>query len=305
MIIAPAERASDKFIRSLGSRRLQSAPPRLESPGPRVQLTNFWPKIEFCQKLRGFFRGQTSQTLPAPSLAKGEIIRESPPLPKGDSGGFKNRPSVGIFGKGYAFGSRWLLCLLLLWSAGCISFHLPSAAPPVYYQLEYPPPAVRCTHSFQQGMRVWKFNASSPYGRTEMAVVKPGGQVSFSNNFQWVASPGTLVADSLVRDLAASRLFPQTVGANDPATVPLELSGRVFVFAWDRSGGASRADFQVEVSLVNTDSSKVLLRREYHFKSEPMAEDTSASFAQAMSGLVAEFSRKIQEDLCASLAGGH
>jgi ABC-type uncharacterized transport system auxiliary subunit len=240
---------------------------------------------------------------PNPPLEKGGVL--SPPWEKGDLRDLENRRAARIFSKCLGLGAGWLLCLALLGPAGCISFHLPSAKAPIYYQLDYQPPAVHCAQSFKQGVRVWRFISSSPYGRTEMAVVKPGGQVSFSSNFQWVASPGTLVADSLVRDLAGSRLFPQAVGANDPANVPLELSGHIFVFAWDRSGGASRAELQVAVSLVNTETSKVLMRREYAFKSHPMAEDTSAAFARAMSGLMGEFSRKFQADLCASLGGGH
>ena len=39
---------------------------------------------------------------------------------------------------------RWLVWLGVLWLAGCVSFHLPSAAPPVYYQLDYQPPGVHC-----------------------------------------------------------------------------------------------------------------------------------------------------------------
>jgi ABC-type uncharacterized transport system auxiliary subunit len=196
----------------------------------------------------------------------------------------------------------WLFWLWPFCLTGCVSFHLPSAAPPVYYQLDYQPVAVHCSQIFKKGVRVWKFATSSPYGRTEMVVQKPQGKVLFSSAFQWVASPGTLLADSLLRDLSLSRLFPQAVSANDPAHAPLELSGHIFVFAWERYGTSSRAVLQVEVSLVDTESPRrVIFRREYDLRSEPFVEDTSAAFAQAMSSLVAEFSTKFQQDLCGSL----
>jgi ABC-type uncharacterized transport system auxiliary subunit len=196
----------------------------------------------------------------------------------------------------------WLFWLWPFCLAGCLSFHLPSTAPPVYYQLDYQPASVHCPQTFKKGVRVWKFATSSLYGRTEMVVQKPQGQVLFSSAFQWVASPGTMVADSLLRDLSLSQMFPQAISANDPAQVPLELSGHIFVFAWERHGATSQAVLQVEVSLVDIESPRrVVLRREYDLRSAPFAEDTSAAFAQAMSNLVAEFSTKLQRDLCGSL----
>jgi ABC-type uncharacterized transport system auxiliary subunit len=199
---------------------------------------------------------------------------------------------------------RWFLWLLLPLLMGCVSFHIPTSAPPVYYQLDYEPPRVHCSGAFNQGLRVWRFTSSSPYGRSDMIVLEPNGQTQFSSSFQWVATPGTLVADSLMRDLSRSRLFPQVVSANDPATVPLELSGHVFVFALERHGKICRAALQVEMSLVDLGKPRrVILRREYDLRSPPFIENTSAVFAQAMGSLMRECSEKFQRDLCAARSG--
>lgn len=196
----------------------------------------------------------------------------------------------------------WFILLLPVVLLGCVSFSLPKAAAPVYYQLDYQHAPVHCSRSFQKGVRVWKFSSSSPYGRTEMAVLNPDGNVEFSQAFQWVAGPGTLVSESLLKDLTLSSLFPQVVSANDPTNVPLELSGHVFVFAWERTGSVSRAALQVEVSLIDSDAPRqVIFRRSYDLTSGPFVGNTSAAFATAMSGLVQEFSRKFQQDLCAAL----
>jgi len=195
--------------------------------------------------------------------------------------------------------SRWcFVWLMAVWMAGCSSI-FPRSAPPVYYQLEYPPPVVHCRQAFTKGLRVWQFTSSSPYRRTEMVVLKPDGKVLFSSAFQWVANPGTMVAESLQHDLTAGRLFPQVVSANDPAAAPLELSGRVFVFAWERAGTVSRAALQVEVSLVDTEEPRqVVFRREYDLCSQPFADNSSHAFARAMSELMREFSARFQQDLC-------
>ena len=197
----------------------------------------------------------------------------------------------------------WFFTLMPALLAGCASLIFPSGKAPVYYQLDYQSPLVRCSRAFHQGVRVWKFVTSSPYDRTEMVVLQPDGQVRFSSGFQWVASPGTLVAESLQQDLTASALFPQVVSPDNPTVVPLELTGHVFVYAWERGGLASWAALSVEVSLVNTRTPrKVIFRREYSLKSGPFVEDTSAAFARAMSALVSQFSEKLQRDLCAARA---
>ena len=196
----------------------------------------------------------------------------------------------------------WFLGLLLPGLMGCVSFHLPTSAPPVYYQLDYQSPSVHCPCPFAEGLRVWKFTSSSPYGRTDMVVLKPDGQIQFSSTFQWIAPPGTMVAEKLLRDLTMNRLFPQVVSSNDPATVPLELSGHVFLFASERSGAISRAALHVEVSLIdNTKPRKVILHREYDLRSAPFMENTSAAFARAMSTVMRELSERFQRDLCSTL----
>jgi ABC-type uncharacterized transport system auxiliary subunit len=189
--------------------------------------------------------------------------------------------------------------LLLLLTAGCGGSLLPKSAPPVYYQLDYQPTPVPCRETFEKGLRVMTFSAASQYQRTEMVVLERQGQVAFSNRFQWVATPGTMVSESLLRDLTQSHLFPQVLSANEPATVPLELTGYVFKFAWERVGGISRAALKVEVSLVETRKTRqVLLHRQYDLQGEPMPEDSSAAFAGAMSEVMKRFSEKLQQDLC-------
>jgi ABC-type uncharacterized transport system auxiliary subunit len=200
----------------------------------------------------------------------------------------------------------WFFALIPALLAGCASLIFPTGKAPVYYQLDYQPPRVRCSRAFHQGVRVWNFATSSPYDRTAMVVLQPDGQVRFSSGFQWVASPGILVAESLQRDLTRSSLFPQVVSPDNPTVVPLALSGHVFVYAWERSGLASWAVLAVEVSLIDSRAPrKVIFRREYHLRSGPFVEDTSAAFARAMSALVRELSEKLQTDLCATLTTSH
>jgi ABC-type uncharacterized transport system auxiliary subunit len=180
----------------------------------------------------------------------------------------------------------------------CSSLLLSTTAPPVYYQLQYAPEEVECARGFDQGVRVWDFSTAHPFDRTDMVVVKGRGEVLYSSSYQWVANPGTMVAQDLLRDLTLGALFPQVVSGESPLTVPLELTGRVFVFGWEKSGPQARAVLQVEVSLTDTTAQKVLFRRTYTLESQPFKEDTSSEFARAMDGLAGEFSGRLRRDLC-------
>jgi ABC-type uncharacterized transport system auxiliary subunit len=194
----------------------------------------------------------------------------------------------------------WMfLGLTLIPVTGCSSLLLPKSPAPVYYRFEYKSVRVDCAKSFTGGLRVWDFITSSPFDQSDMVVIDHGQQVSFSGSFQWITSPGTMVAESLLRDLNEGSLFPQVVSGDSPIDVPLALTGHVFTFAWMRQGSTARAVLQVEVSLSSTGAaSRLIFRRTYELKSTPFTEDTAAAFARAMSGIVSQFSQQLQRDLC-------
>lgn len=183
--------------------------------------------------------------------------------------------------------------------SGCSSLFFKSAPAPVYYQLDYKPVAVNCSKGFGKAVQVWGFGASSPYNQPDMVVIEKRQQVNYSSAYQWVSSPGTLVADSLQRDLTEGDLFTQVVGSNSPVAPPLELTGHVYAFAWENTEAGYRARLHVETSLVNTAGRrKVVARKGYQLMSRPYRKDSSDNFAEAMSSVMKEFSRRLQEDLC-------
>ena len=194
----------------------------------------------------------------------------------------------------------WIFLVLTISPVtGCSSLLLPTSPPPVYYRLEYKSVKVECAKSFTGGLRVWDFITSSPFDQSDMVVIDHGQQVSFSGSFQWITSPGTMVAESLLRDLNEGSLFPQVVSGDSPIDVPLALTGHVFTFAWVRQGSTARARLEVEVSLSSAGvKNRLIFRRTYELKSEPFVEDTAAAFARAMSGIVSQFSQQLQSDLC-------
>lgn len=193
--------------------------------------------------------------------------------------------------------------LTAILATGCGSLLTTKVPAPVYYQPEYQTATVACKASFHQGVRVWEFSAASPYNHQEMVVLLPEGKVQFSSSYQWVATPGTMVAQQLAQDLSAGDLFPMVVTGDNPLQVPLSLTGRVDLYAWKREGGQSRAVLKVEMSLVDTGAEReVLFHRIYELRSKPFARDDSALFAQAMGELMGRLSERFRTDLCRKAA---
>lgn len=200
---------------------------------------------------------------------------------------------------------RLALSLVVLFLAGCSSLLTTEAPAPVYYEPQYDVSPVSCAASFRGVLRVWEFSAASPFGRPEMVVVKPDGEVLFSGTYQWVSSPGVLVAEQLTRDLSAGGLFPLVVTGDSPLSASLSLTGRVDRFAWEKDGEASRAVLKVETSLVESGAGRrILFHHIYEMKSPPFSGSDSAVFARAMGGLMGRFSERFRKDLCAVAGRG-
>ena len=193
--------------------------------------------------------------------------------------------------------------ILALLPLSCSSV-LPVSPAPIYYRLVYEPAPVPCDRSFPGGgVRVWRFTEASPFDRAEMTVLGPGEEVTFSSTNRWVSTPGRLVADSLIRDLTMGRTFPRVVSGEDPASVPYEITGRVFEFGWLEREGSGKAVLEVEVSLVRRSGTpEVIARRRYVVESEPFTQDAASAFAAAMSEAVGRFSREVRVDFCKAAA---
>ncbi len=197
----------------------------------------------------------------------------------------------------------FLLGLLAIGLYGCASGLIEEKPAAVYYELEYPGTPFTCPQPFGRGVKIWNLTVAAPFDRTEMVVEKPGGEVQISQGFQWVAQPGRMLAEQLVRDIGLAGLFPRTIAGENAASMPLDLTGRIYEFAWERSEKGSRAILNAEFSLVNAGAGEVIFHRTYRLQSALLGTDNAGTFAKAMSRLVEELSVKLQQDLCEAKGG--
>lgn len=198
----------------------------------------------------------------------------------------------------------FLAGFLLSFCAACMGA-LTTATPPVYFELSYAPPVeAPCAQGKYGSLRVWPFSAAAPYDREEMIILGPSRKVRFSPHYRWITPPGAMIADKLTRDLAAGASFLQVVGAG-PMDTDLQMSGHVNEFAWeDRGGEGQRAFLDVQVSVWKEKPKRqVLLQKQYQLAGDRSASASSEQFAEAMSLLVAQLSKQLQEDLCTTAPG--
>lgn len=197
----------------------------------------------------------------------------------------------------------FLTGFLLSFCAGCMGA-LTTAAPPVYFELSYAPPAAApCAQTIYESLEVRPFSAAAPYDREEMIILEPSRKVRFSPHYRWITPPGAMIADKLTRDLAAGAPFPQVVASAGPMHGDIQLSGHVHAFAWEDHGEeGQRALLDVQVSVWREKPiRRVLFQKQYRLAGDRSASASPEQFAEAMSLLIARLSSQLQEDLCTTL----
>ncbi len=175
-------------------------------------------------------------------------------------------------------------------------------APSAFYQLAFSPQSVACASSLPASVRVSSLDAVPPYDQESMVVLANGGRVRYSSQYLWVAQPGKMVADWLVRDLSRTQVFPSVMVSGETVADRYDLGGRLFAFAWQSEHDRWQAVLDAEITLVANppgQSRQILLRKAYRMVSEPVAEHGPEAFVQGMSKVMGQFSAALQRDLCA------
>jgi ABC-type uncharacterized transport system auxiliary subunit len=138
-----------------------------------------------------------------------------------------------------------------------------------------------------------------------MVVLSDAARVRYSSQYSWVAQPGKVVADWLLRDISQSQLFASVMTSGETFANSYDLGGRLFAFSWQRRGDRWEAVLDAEITLVENRSGQprqIVLRKPYRLVSEPVPEHAPEAFARTMSSIVGELSTQLQNDLCV-LAG--
>jgi ABC-type uncharacterized transport system auxiliary subunit len=184
--------------------------------------------------------------------------------------------------------------------SGC-SAVISRPAPSALYQLHYTPQPGACNRSFPGDVRIWPLQAAAPYDQESMVVLSDAAEVQFSAQHRWIAQPGQLLANWLIRDFSEDKTFTSVFASGEPVSTTFDLGGHLFGFGWKRQQRTSRAILDLEMTLVENQQGRarsILFRKHYQLVSRPSPDNGPEGFARAMSELLREFSAELRRDLC-------
>ncbi|MEK6711661.1 MAG: ABC-type transport auxiliary lipoprotein family protein [Nitrospinota bacterium] len=188
-------------------------------------------------------------------------------------------------------------CLALLLAAGCGvgGGEIPDTR---YFVIDYAVPAASPGGpALPVTVGVESFRADAVYRTDRIVYRKVPHRVDFYPYERWGARPEEFVTDRLLDHLQASRRFQEVVRATGGSTYDYLVRGRVKRFEEVNSeGGKYSAVAQVEVSLVERRTGRVLLQRQFSGSSEAKAKPPQgfvAAMAESLRGLLDEATGEI------------
>jgi ABC-type uncharacterized transport system auxiliary subunit len=168
------------------------------------------------------------------------------------------------------------------------------------YLLEYPPPVVEGLVQKEETIKVYRFSVVQAFNTSSMIYREGSFEFQADPYNNWMATPGEMVSDYLVRDLRKGGPFRAVFSYNDIEDTRYTLGGVIEEFVELSGKERSQASLTVNVTFLDTTKRQlpecVIFQRQYQFV-EPLTEKAPAGFAGAMSRAMDEFSRQLIKDL--------
>lgn len=198
--------------------------------------------------------------------------------------------------------------LLILWVlfgaaavGGCGALFSPGT-PPVYYRIwaSGPDPAVPCSRTKSEPLRVWPLDGAPPYDRTDIVLLRDPNMVELSSRHRWIAPPGEMSAQVVLEALSRARIFSVVDRPGGAGFSPqLNLGGHIRQFAFHLREGSGEAVLDVRVFLWRETTPKALVFEKDYRVSEPVPDGASPQrFAEAMNRAVGKWVEELSRDLC-------
>lgn len=197
------------------------------------------------------------------------------------------------------------LLLFALLLAGCID--RGKASPMIEnYALEYPSPALAGLPPLDQALKVERFSSAKAFSSLSMVYRPEPYKLDYYGSNRWMANPGDMVSDYLLRDLRNSGLFRGVFSYRDFEDARFVLQGGVEEFL--ESDDGDRRSAVLTLSVVLTDNTRpsfpdrLVFQKKYTF-SEPMTDGTPRALAAAMSKGMEKASALIVRDAYQAISG--
>lgn len=188
---------------------------------------------------------------------------------------------------------------------GCAGSLIPKSPPLQYYQPEYVYRRVEvpCGDFKDKILRVWDFNAKPPFDGTEMVVKSDGPEVAVSKSYQWIDSPGSLVAEWIRKDIDRDGMFGgayETLEVN--REIDFELGGTVEHWSLVKTDKGYIASIEITVTVwCKKPKPFIIFKKHYSMKSSNSITRDPETFARALSELIKELSYEFRLEFYKSL----
>ncbi len=158
---------------------------------------------------------------------------------------------------------RLALILILLWFGGCSSKKEPMKV----YTLNAP------TVLKSSGSKFKQKTIKVTYPRSLKEKISPKMRYSYSSaeegvyqNSQWSNNIGKLLEGTFIQALDESKLFKAVLPYSSTAEEDYRLESSIFAFSHQVRGEQSHALVSIQVSLINTDTGKLVKTKRFSYK---------------------------------------
>jgi ABC-type uncharacterized transport system auxiliary subunit len=188
--------------------------------------------------------------------------------------------------------------VLILFMAGCVGGQPPSRTQ--YYMLGYTSPAIKDTIRLDASLKVERFSVAQFYNSNSM--IFRTGSISLDKfpYDRWVANPGYMVADCLIRDLRDTNLFRGIFSYQDTDVVRFLLEGSITEFLAVEQKEGRKVLLTIYVTLLDlnqTDSTKQVVFQKSYSHAAPCKENSAEALAMGLSESLERLSGQIISDV--------
>lgn len=191
---------------------------------------------------------------------------------------------------------RSLVSMLFLGLAGCSI--LPERPPIKLYGLlsDYTPEALPSVRKVLSSVRLNSPMVASPYDSRRLYVLGADNRMFSTDNSNFTARPGTLIGESFRPFLELNGPWKTVLAPNSISTPVFQLTIYVNKFFVDAAQEPYSSIIQLEVSLISTESGKLLFQKTYSNR-ETISKQNMAGCVTALETGLKNIYTQICQDL--------
>jgi cholesterol transport system auxiliary component len=168
------------------------------------------------------------------------------------------------------------------------------------YLLDYPAPVLEKFVRLSSTIRFNRFTIAAAYNTQNMIFRSDNYSLDFFNYNRWAVNPADMVADVLLRDMQASRLFHAVLSRYSMEETNFLLEGGIGEFFLRVEKDRKFAVISLEITLKDsrrTETNRRIIFQKKYRHEEVLTEQTPRGYCQSMSQALKNISSQIITDV--------